>query len=238
MRKAIVVGASSGIGRELAKILSMNQFIVGVMARRIQLLNELWKEAEGKFFVQEIDVRDAESAMGILDKFIKEMGGIDLIVISAGAGDVNVSLNWPLENETIKTNVTGFAALVNVAMHHFTAKGSGHLVGISSIAALRGGRESPAYNASKAFASNYLEGLRQKVRKSKLSITITDIKPGFVNTAMAKGDGIFWAAPAEKAAMQIYNAIERKRTHAYITHRWRLIAWILKSMPTSLYERL
>ena len=116
MRKAIVVGASSGIGRELAKILSMNQFIVGVMARRIQLLNELWKEAEGKFFVQEIDVRDAESAMEILDKFIKEMGGIDLIVISAGAGDVNVSLNWPLENETIKTNVTGFAALVNVAM--------------------------------------------------------------------------------------------------------------------------
>lgn len=238
MRKAIVVGASSGMGRELAKILSRNHYIVGVMARRIQLLDELRKEAGGKFLVQEIDLRDAESAMDILDKFIKEMGGVDLIVISAGTGDVNVSLNWPLENDTIKTNVTGFAALVNVAMHHFTAKGSGHLVGISSIAALRGGSESPAYNASKAFESNYLEGLRQKVRKSRLSITITDMKPGFVNTAMAKGDGIFWEAPAEKAAMQIYNAIERKRAHAYITHRWRLIAWILKGMPTSIYERL
>ena len=188
--------------------------------------------------VKEIDVRDAESAMKVLGKFIEEMDGIDLIVISAGTGDVNVSLNWPLENEAIKTNVIGFAALVNVAMHRFMTKGSGHLVGISSIAALRGGRESPAYNASKAFESNYLEGLRQKVRKSRLPITITDIKPGFVNTAMAKGDGIFWAAPADKAAIQIYNAIKRKRTHAYITRRWRLIAWILKILPASIYERL
>jgi len=71
-----------------------------------------------------------------------------------------------------------------------------------------------------------------------LPITVTDIKPGFVNTAMAKGDGIFWAAPADKAALQIYNAIERKRAHAYITHRWRLIAWILKVMPNCIYERL
>jgi short-subunit dehydrogenase len=86
------------------------------------------------------------------------------------------------------------------------AKGSGHLVGISSIAALRGDRESPAYNASKAFESNYLKELRQKVRNSRLSIIITDVKPGFVDTAMAKGDGIFWAAPVEKAAVQIYNA--------------------------------
>jgi short-subunit dehydrogenase len=238
MRKAIVVGASSGIGRELAKIFLRNQYVVGVMARRIQLLNELRNDAEGKIFVKEIDVMDAESAMEILAKFIQEMDGIDLIVISAGTGDVNDSFSWPLENETIKTNVTGFAALVNVAIHHFTAKGSGHLVGISSIAALRGGSESPAYNASKAFESNYLEGLRQKVRKSRLPITITDIKPGFVNTAMAKGDGIFWSAPADKAAMQIYNAIKRKRAHSYITHRWRLIAWILRVMPTSIYERL
>jgi len=104
---------------------------------------------------------------------------------------------FSIENETIKTNVTGFATLVNVAMRHFTAKGSGHLVGISSLAALRCGRESPAYNASKAFESNYLEGLRQKLRKSRLSIIITDVKPGFVDTAMVKGDGIFWAAPAE-----------------------------------------
>lgn len=238
MKKAIVIGASSGIGRELAKILSRNQYVVGVMARRVRLLDELGNETENELFVQEIDVADAELAMEILAKFIKEMGGADLIVISAGTGAVNNSLSWPIEDETIKTNVTGFAALVTVAIHHFTEKGYGHLVGISSIAALRGGRESPAYNASKAFDSNYLEGVRQKVRKLGLPITITDIKPGFVKTAMAKGDGIFWAADADKAAMQINNAIKRKKSSAYITRRWTLVAWLIKLLPGFIYERL
>lgn len=238
MKKAIVIGASSGIGRELAKILLRNEYVVGVMARRVQLLNELRNGAEDTFFVQEIDVADAESAMEILDKFIKEMRGVDLIVISAGTGDINNSLSWPVESQAIRTNVTGFAALANVAMHHFTERGSGHLVGISSIAALRGGRESPAYNASKAFESNYLEGLRQKVRKSGLPITITDIKPGFVKTDMAKGDGIFWAAEPGKAAKQIYDVIKRRKGAAYITRRWTLVAWLMKSLPGFIYERL
>jgi short-subunit dehydrogenase len=238
MKNAIVIGASSGIGRELAKILSRNQYVVGVMARRVQLLNELCNEAKDKFFVQEIDVADVESAMEILTKFIKEMGGADLVVISAGTGDINRNLDWPLENQAIRTNVAGFTALVNVAIRHFTEKGSGHLVGISSIAALRGGRESPAYNASKAFESNYLEGLRQKVRRSGLPITITDIKPGFVKTAMAKGDGIFWAAEPDKAARQIYRAIKRKKPSAYITRRWVPVAWLIKLLPGFIYERL
>ncbi len=238
MKKAIVIGASSGIGRELAKILSQNQYVVGVMARRVRLLNDLRDEEEGEFIVQEIDVGDVESAMEILAKFIKEMGGADLIVVSAGTGEINNSLNWPLENLAIKTNVAGFAALVNVAVHHFMEKGSGHLVGISSIAALRGGRESPAYNASKAFESNYLEGLRQKMRKSGLPIVITDIKPGFVKTAMAKGEGVFWAAPADKAAKQIYDAIKRKKSSVYITRRWVLVVWLIKMLPDFIYERL
>ena len=238
MKKAIVIGASSGIGRELAKILSQNGYAVGVMARRLHLLNELRDEIKSDLFVRQIDVANVESAMEILSGFIKDMGGADLIVISAGTGDINESLSWPVEYETIRTNVTGFTGLVNVAMQHFTEKGSGHLVGISSLAALRGGRESPAYNASKAFESNYLEGVRQKVRKLGLPITITDIKPGFVKTAMAKGDGIFWAADANKAAMQIYNAIKQRKSSAYVTRRWRLAAWIMKLLPGFIYERL
>jgi short-subunit dehydrogenase len=238
MKKAIVIGASSGIGRELAKILAGNGYSVGVMARRVHLLNELRAEIKGEVLVQEIDVADAETAMGILASIIDKMGGMDLIVISAGTGDVNDDLTWPLEHETIRTNVTGFAALANVAMHHFIEKGSGHLVSISSIAALRGGRESPAYNASKAFESNYVEGLRQKIRRLHLPITVTDIQPGFVNTAMAKGEGIFWASPADKAAMQIYDAIRRKKAHTYITRRWRLIAWLMKLLPRFIYERM
>ena len=238
MKKAIIIGASSGIGRELAKILSSNEYVVGAMARRVQLLNELRNEVEGSLLVRKIDVTDVEPAMENLAQFIEEMGGVDLVVISAGTGDINNRLDWPLENQTIKTNVTGFAALANVAMRHFMGKGFGHLVGISSIAALRGGRESPAYNASKAFESNYLEGLRQKVRKSGLPITITDIRPGFVKTAMAKGDGIFWAAEPEKAARQIYHAIKRRKSVAYVTQRWAPVAWLMKLLPGFIYERL
>jgi short-subunit dehydrogenase len=238
MKKAIVIGASSGIGRELSKILSRNQYIVGIMARRIRLLEELRNEMDSDVFVQGIDVSDTESAMETLKRFIEEMGGVELIVISAGTGHINDCLDWQLENEAIKTNVIGFAAIANVAIKHFIEKGSGHLVGISSIAALRGGKDSLGYNASKAFESNYLEGLRQKVNKLGQPITITDIKAGFVKTAMAKGEGIFWAAPAYKAALQIYRAITKRRSHAYVTRRWRLIAWLFKLMPGFIYERL
>ena len=238
MKKAIVIGASSGIGRELAKILSQNQYRVGVMARRVHLLDELRNELENEIFIQEIDVADAESAMEKFARLIEKMGGVDLVVISAGTGHLNAKLDWLLEKETITTNVTGFAAIANVAVQHFMEKGCGHLVGISSIAALRGGRESPAYNASKAFESNYLEGIRQKVRNLGLPITITDIKPGFVKTAMAKGDGIFWAADASKAALQIYRTIKQKKPGAYITRRWKLMTWLIKLLPGFIYERL
>ncbi len=190
VKKAVVIGARSGIGRSLATILARNGHAVGVMARRLSCLEELKAQEENITHARQVDVRDAETAMGELVTLMGEMGGVDLVVISAGTGDINGPLDWAPELETIQTNVTGFAALANVAMGHFMARGSGHLVGISSIAALRGGRESPAYNASKAFMSNYLEGLRQKVTRARLPITITDIQPGFVQTAMAKGEGI------------------------------------------------
>jgi len=238
MKKAIVIGASSGIGRELSKILYRNHYSIGIMARRIDLLLELRNEVSSDVLVEKIDVSATDSAIEILTNFIKKMGGVDLLVICAGTGYLNDELDWTLENETIKTNVTGFAAIANVAVKHFIKKGSGHLVGISSIAALRGGREAPAYNASKAFESNYLEGLRQKIGKLGLPITITDIKPGFVKTAMAMGDGIFWAADADKAAEQIYNAIKRRKSEAYITRRWRLVAWLIKLLPGFIYKKL
>ncbi len=237
MKKAIIIGASSGIGRELVKILSENGYLVGAMARRIQLLEGLRDYTNGEIFIRKIDMADAKPAMETLSDFIKEMGGADLIVICAGTGDIDDDLSWQLENEIIQTNVTGFTAMANVAIHHFMERGSGHLVGISSIAALRGSRHSPAYNASKAFESNYMEGLRQKFRRSRLPITVTDIKPGFVQTAMAKGDVIFWSAPAEKAAMQIHDVIKRRGSSAYITRRWRLIAWLLKLLPGPVHER-
>lgn len=237
MKKAIVVGASSGIGRSLAKTLSRAGYVVGLMARRLNLLLELQQEIGQKTYIKQIDISSASDAFTSFSEFIDEMDGVDLIVITAGTGSLNPDLIWKLEQDTIMVNVNGFAAIANVAMHHFISQGGGHLVNISSISALRGNGIAPAYNASKAFESNYLEGLRHKVSKLKLPITITDIQPGFVKTAMAQGEGIFWAASPEKAAQQIYQAILAKRSHAYITKRWRIIAWILKLLPDFVYQK-
>jgi len=237
-KKAIVIGATSGIGKELAKIFSQNDHIVGFAGRRTHLLDELKNELPNNSFAKHIDISQTDKAIKQLEELIAEMEGVDIIVISSGVGYVNKDLQWSPEKETIDVNVSGFSAMANVAIHHFLSKGSGHLVGISSIAALRGDGDAPAYNASKAFVSNYMEGLRKKIVKLGLSITITDIQPGFVDTAMAKGDGLFWVASPSKAAQQIYNAIEKKRKHAYITKRWRLMGWLMKVMPEFIYNRI
>ena len=236
MKKAIIVGATSGIGRELTMVLAHNGYIVGVTGRRLHLLEELKCELGENVFIQAFDVSHA-NASNDLQSLIDSMAGVELIIISAGTGSIDPSLPWNKEKETIETNVLGFTAMANVAWHHFKEKGKGHLVGISSIAAIRGG-DAPAYNASKAFVSNYLQGLRYIAVKSSLPITITDIQPGFVDTKMAQGEGLFWVSSPQKAAAQIYRAIKKKKKHAYVTKRWRLIGWVLKLMPDVLYNKL
>jgi short-subunit dehydrogenase len=237
MKKAIIIGATSGIGRELAKILSMNNYTVGMAGRRTELLSNLQRAISGSY-IKRIDITKSEEAITLLNELIQEMGGMDMIVICSGVGFINPELDWKLEKETIGVNISGFATIANAAFKYFANQGSGHIVGISSIAAIRGSGEAPAYNASKAFVSNYLEGLRQKASKSGIGITVTEIQPGFVNTAMAKGEGLFWVAPPEKAARQIFKAITVRKNHAYITKRWRLIAWLLKIMPRWIYNKL
>jgi short-subunit dehydrogenase len=173
-----------------------------------------------------------------LTELLEEIGHVDLIVICAGVGFINRTLDWSPERDTIAVNVTGFAAMANVAFRHFLEQRAGHLVNISSIAAIRGNGSAPAYNASKAFESNYMDGLRHKVAKLRMPIAITDVQPGFVDTPMAKGEGRFWMASAEEAAAQIYRAILRRKKHVYVTKRWRLIAWLLKLLPDSLYYKI
>lgn len=238
MKKAIVIGASSGVGRELTKLLAANDYAIAIVARRTSLLNELQNELPNGALVRQLDVSNSNESVSVLAELIEEMTGVDLIVFAAGYGELNENLDWELEHASIATNVMGFTAVANIALKHFIKKKSGHLVAISSVAALRGGKASPAYNASKAFISNYLEGLRQKVTCLGLPIIITDIKPGFIDTDMAKGDGLFWVASAKKAARQIYDAINKRKSHVYVTKRWRLIAWLLRIMPDYLYNRL
>lgn len=237
-KNVVIIGASSGIGKELAKIFSDDGYSVGITARRIELLSEVRKELSGTSYIKRMDVAVPDEAMGTIEELINEMSGIDIIVINAGIGFINPDLIWEKERSTINVNVTGFAAMANVAMRYFIKQGSGHIVGISSIAAIRGDSYAPAYSASKAFISNYLEALRFRVKKMKIPITVTDIQPGFVDTAMAQGDGVFWVAPARKAAMQIFDVIKKKREHAYVTRRWRIIACLFKFIPGRILAKL
>tara|TARA_Y100001934_G_C12146011_1_gene674937 strand:- start:202 stop:927 length:726 start_codon:yes stop_codon:yes gene_type:complete len=237
-KKAIIVGATSGIGKALAQLYSDSGYEVGITGRRTDQLDSLAAELPTKAYLCTMDVRDTKNAMVCMKQLIEKMQSVDLIIISAGTGHLNFDLEWNKEKETIETNVSGFAALANVAAQYFIEKECGHLVGISSIASIRGSPVAPSYNASKAFVSSYLEGLRINISKRKLPIAITTIEPGFVDTAMAKSDNLFWVAPPLKAALQISKAIIRKRKKAYITKRWTLIAWLFKLLPEFMYRRI
>lgn len=235
MKRAVIIGASSGIGRELAKLLANEDYTLGLAARRLDALEELKKQLGENIVIKRMDVARPEEAMEIFNEMIRDLGGLDLLVISAGTGHINRELDWSKESDTIDTNVRGFTALADAGMKYFLGKGEGHLVSISSIAALRGSSECPAYNASKAYMSNYMEGLSVKAAAKGKRIAVTDIKPGLVDTAMAKGEGLFWVAPVERAAKQIWNVIKRRKAKAYVTRRWRLIALLFKLTPRRLY---
>ena len=174
MKRAIVIGASSGIGRELAIVLSQNGYMVGLIGRRLYLLEELKTNLSNPAFSKQVDVSDNLEAMDLLKDLIEEMGGVDLIIISAGIGFINSDLKWTDEKKTIDVNVSGFVAMANIAYRHFEQVGRGHLVGISSVAAIRGSGEAPAYNASKAFISNYFNLTRslQALVARRLSVSL------------------------------------------------------------------
>lgn len=228
MKKAIVIGASSGIGCALAKVLAEHDYEIGLAGRRTELMEALGRQIPTRTYVRSLDLTRPQEARRRLQELIDEMGGVDLIVVNSGVGHSNP--DWEEELGILAVNVTGFAAVANLAMSYFSQRGSGHLVGISSISALRG--LAAAYSGSKAFVSTYLEGLRLKAHRHGLDVHVTDVKPGWVDTPMTAGRrGMFWIASADEAAHQIYDAIRRKRRHVYITRRWRLMALLLKSVP-------
>ena len=238
MKKAIVVGATSGIGKSLSEILVSKGYLVGITGRREELLKSIQGQYPDRIFIRQMDVQDLSGIEQKCNELVNRLGGLDLLVISAGIGEENKMLDFSIENQVIQTNVLGFTFLADWGMNYFRSQGHGHLVNISSIAGIRGNGAAPSYNATKAFQINYLEGLRLLAEKSGSDLCITDIRPGFVDTAMAKGEGLFWVAPVEKAAEQIYAAIVRKKRITYVTKRWRLISYLLKSIPYTFLKKL
>ena len=236
MKKVIVIGATSGIGRALASIYAQNNCLVGVTGRRKELLESLQQEFPVNIIPECFDVTGNENIVH-LQNLIDKMGGLDLLVYNSGYGEPSKSLDWEIDKKTTQINVNGFAEIINFAFNYFLKEGKGQIAATSSIAGIRGNSFAPAYSASKAYMSTYMEGLCIKAAKMKLPIYITDIQPGFVQTGKAKGNGQFWVAPVDKAARQIYFAIENKKRRAYITRRWWLVAKFMKWLPFFIYKK-
>lgn len=235
MRKAIIIGASSGIGRALAKKLSAEGFILGVTARRTDLLQSLAHEIKGELHHRFMDLMDIEKSTQTFHELVAAMGGVDWVIYNSGVDYSVPEFDWKVDFATTQVNALGFVALANTAIPYFLKQQSGHLVAISSIAALRSNGRAPAYSASKAYLSNYLDGLRQKLLGQP--IYFTDIRPGYVRTDMIKDrPNAIWCATPEEAAAQIFEAIHKKKRVAYVTRRWWLIAQLLRFMPNFIYD--
>jgi short-subunit dehydrogenase len=236
-KRIIIIGATSGIGKEMASIFLSQGHKVGITGRRRELLDELAAAYPGQAVASCFDVMEAGSC-GCLDVLVGELGGMDIFIYNSGYGEISKELDAAVEMTTTKTNVNGFVELVSHAFRYFVNQGSGQIALISSVAALRGNSWAPSYSASKAFMSNYAEGLNIKAGKMKKDIVVTDIKPGFVDTKMAQGNGRFWVATPQKAARQIVKAIGKRKRTAYITKRWWLVGQVMKLLPYGIYRRI
>ena len=234
-KKAVIIGSSTGIGRALAKKLSAEGYVVGLAGRSLEKLSALQRELPGESFVRVVDLLDSRHAMHELGNLIMEMRETDLLIINAGVLHHNHDLRWDGEEETIRVNALGFAAMANVAVRYFLQRNKGCLVGISSVAGHRGSGRSPAYSASKAFMINYLEGLRQKL--SATPVKVIDVRPGFVDTDMLRGrKGLFGVVSPEKAADDIFRAIQKGKSIVYVPSWWATVMWFFKRLPESLYH--
>lgn len=243
VKRAIVIGATSGMGRQVAKLLARD-YEVGLVGRRLELLLSLQNEIPTKTYIKQIDVSRVEESMTLLKELIEEMGGLDLIVISVSAGNDKYQKHLDRlrgDKMTLDVDLRGFWAMAHVAVEYFEQQGVGHLVGISSISGVRGEATGPVYCGAKAFVSRYLEGVRNYMIQKNIHVYVTDIVPGWVDTEAAtpsQRPGTYWVVPAQVAAQQIYEAIKAKKKVAYITKRQVIVAWLLMLTPDWIYNRV
>ena len=234
----VIIGATSGIGKVLFLKYANADNRIGIVGRRANLLDELCQKYPSKTITAKADITNLEEIEQAINALHKELEYIDLAIVCSGIGDINATLEYNVERLTIDTNITGWTFVIDRLYNIFVQQGHGHLVAITSAGGLRGEPIAPAYSASKAYQINYMEALRKKAYKSGSQIYVTDIRPGLVNTAMAKGEGLFWVMPVEKVANQIITAIHKNKYKVYVTKRWHILAIINKNLPYTLYKKL
>lgn len=232
-KKAIIIGASSGIGREVARLLLQEGWTLGVAARRVELLQSL-----GDVKVAQIDVT-AEDAPTRLRSLIDETGGMDLFFYASGIGKQNRELLADIELATMTTNGLGFTRMIGEAYRYFAERGEGHIAVITSIAGTKGLGPAPSYSATKAMQNVYLQALEQLAHSRGLAIRFTDIRPGFVDTALLSGDFHYpMMLNPEKVAQEIVCAIKHRRHIRVIDWRYRLLTALWRRIPRFIWREL
>ena len=237
-KKVIIIGATSGIGREVALIYIAQGWKVGVAGRREAELESLRAEYPEQVYAQTLDVTQ-EDAPEKLHALIEQVGGMDVFLLSSGIGKQNPTLETGLELATAATNVEGFIRMTNAAFHYFEQQGHGHLAVISSIAGTKGLGAAPAYSATKGFQNIYMDALDQLARMKKLNIQFTDIRPGFVATPLLNNQKKYpMLMEAPIVALDIVSAIEKKKRVAIIDWKFRLLVGFWQLIPKWIWLRL
>ena len=237
-KKVIIIGATSGIGREVALIYIVQGWKVGIAGRREAELESLRAEYPEQVYAQTLDVTQ-EDAPEKLHALIEQVGGMDVFLLSSGIGKQNPTLETGLELATAATNVEGFIRMTNAAFHYFEQQGHGHLAVISSIAGTKGLGAAPAYSATKGFQNIYMDALDQLARMKKLNIQFTDIRPGFVATPLLNNQKKYpMLMEAPIVALDIVSAIEKKKRVAIIDWKFRLLVGFWRLIPKWIWLRL
>lgn len=251
------MGATSGIGQEVARLLAANGYEVGIAGRREERLVQMAQATPGIVTHRQIDVTK-EDAPTELHKLIEELGGMDLYFHSSGIGWENVALDADKELKTVETNGVGFVRMVSAAYNWFAEQKAdeakqradeaeqkasdkerkARIACITSIARTRGLGAAPAYSATKRMQAHYLECLSQQARMRHLNIGITDIRPGFVATDLIAGSHFPLQLKAEDVARTIVRAIEHGSEVVTIDWRYRLLVAAWQLIPRWLWVRL
>lgn len=233
MSKIVIVGASSGIGLEVARLFIQRGWTVGVAARRLELLQTI-----GAAEVEQIDVTSADAPKKLM-QLVERMGGMDLFFYASGIGKQNRELTPDIELATVETNGMGFTRMIGCAYRYFAQQGRGHIAAISSIAGTKGLGPAPAYSATKAMQNVYLQALEQQAHARGLDILFTDIRPGFVDTALLSGSFHYpMMLKAQAVAREIVSAIDHHKHICVIDWKYRILTALWRRIPRCIWRKL
>ncbi|MBD5369785.1 MAG: SDR family NAD(P)-dependent oxidoreductase [Bacteroides sp.] len=242
MKRIIIIGASSGLGMEIAREFAELGWRVGIAARRKNRLEELRDEFPRLMEVEALDV-EAPDAPARLHNLIDSLGGMDVILYAAGTGWYNPRLYPTVEQQTVAVNVRGFTQIIDTAYHYFVDTNTpGRIAAITSVAGTKALAVSPAYSASKRYQWNYLEALDQLAHSCGHNVRFTDLRPGFMDTALLAQDPKSADLPmmmgVEYAAAKIVKDIIRGRRISYIDWRWHALCAMWQCIPNCLWRRV